>query len=229
MGNDIIVECKDVKKSFFPGKTEVKALKGINLGVKENELIMLMGPSGSGKTTLISIIGGILNQDEGSCSVLHQDINNLPAAEKALFRGKNVGFVFQTLNLIPTLNAVENVCIPLILQNVEKNKAFLEAKELLAKMGLKDKYNSYPKELSGGEQQRVSVARGCIHKPKVMLCDEPTSFLDLETGREVINVLKEIQKENKCSIVIVTHDPRILDYADRIEEISDGVIAQKKS
>jgi putative ABC transport system ATP-binding protein len=217
-----------VKKTFYVGQAQVHALRGIDLQVNENELLMLMGPSGSGKTTLISIIGGILNQDEGACEVLHQDINHLPLSQKAFFRGKNVGFVFQTLNLIPTLNAVENVCIPLLVQKVDKNEACLRAKEILTKVGLKDRFGSYPKELSGGEQQRVSIARGCIHRPKVILCDEPTSFLDMQTGRTVIEMLREIQKMNQCSIVIVTHDPRILDYADRIEEISDGVIQKKQ-
>jgi putative ABC transport system ATP-binding protein len=225
---NIFIECKSLKKTFKSGETIVEALKCIDLTIYEKELVMIVGPSGSGKTTLLSIIGGIMNQDSGDCIIMGEDFNSLPQTIKPQFRGKNIGFVFQHFNLVPLLNIKENVAIPLLLTNVERETSFKQAINILTELQLQKKINRLPKELSGGEQQRVAIARSCIHKPKVILCDEPTSFLDLKAGKNVINILKKIQEENNCAIVIVTHDPRILEFADRILEIEDGKITEKK-
>ncbi|MFA6119236.1 MAG: ABC transporter ATP-binding protein [Parachlamydiales bacterium] len=223
-----IIECSKVKKTFFTGTQQVDALKDVNLKIKENELLMLMGPSGSGKTTLLSVIAGILLHTEGEISVLNKNLKMLTSDERTDFRGKNIGFVFQSFNLIPYLTVIENVSIPLLIQNIKKDEAETTAKNLLIKLGIGHLINRYPQELSGGEQQRVSIARGCVHNPKIILCDEPTSYLDAENGKKAMEILKKIQTENKSTLIIVTHDPRILDFADRIIEIQDGTIKNEK-
>ena len=227
--SEITIECKNVTKTFGKGAAEVKVLRGINLTAHENEFIMLMGPSGSGKTTLISVIGGLLNQNSGECVVLGKPINQLPEEEKCKFRGKNIGFLFQYFNLVPTLNAIENAAIPLILNGHNRKQAFEKAAKLLTLIGLEEQLYSTPTNMSGGQQQRVAIARACIHKPKIILCDEPTSFLDHERGQKTMELLQQIKTENKCTLIVVTHDPRILGFADRILEIDDGVLKPEKS
>jgi putative ABC transport system ATP-binding protein len=220
----IAIECQNLKKTYYNPSNKVEALKDVNLKVYENELLMLMGPSGSGKTTLLSIIGGILNFESGVLNVLSQNIKNLNDENLTIFRSKNIGFVFQSFNLIPTLNALENVLIPLLIQNMNLNEATDKAKDLLKKVNLEDKMDSYPRELSGGEMQRVSIARGFIHNPKILLCDEPTSYLDSNLGKHIMQILKNFIIENNTTIVVVTHDPRITPFASRIIEIDDGII-----
>jgi len=226
--NRVTIECKNIVKTFGPPERAVIALKNATFIAHEREMIMLMGPSGSGKTTLISIIGGILHQDSGECLVLGTALNSLPQAEKTAFRGKNIGFLFQTFNLVPTLNAIENAAIPLLLNGVERAEAFARSAELLGALGLDAQRNRKPADLSGGEQQRVAIARGCIHRPSIILCDEPTSFLDHERGRKIMELLVTIKNETNCTIIVVTHDPRILEFADRIMAIEDGAITIKK-
>lgn len=220
--------CEKVKKVFGSGETRVEALKNVNLKIKENELVMLKGPSGSGKTTLLSVIGGILKQTEGDIVVLGQHLKDLNNEDKTTFRGKNIGFVFQSFNLIPYITTTENVSIPLLIHKYDRNEAMELSKNFLIKLGLGHVLDRYPRELSGGEQQRVSIARGCIHKPKIILCDEPTSYLDSENGKNVMEILKNLQREEKSSLVIVTHDPRITEFADRILGIQDGTIINEK-
>jgi putative ABC transport system ATP-binding protein len=222
--DQITIECKNITKTFGTQETENIPLRNINLVAHENELIMLMGPSGSGKTTLISIIGGILQQTSGECTVLNQPINSLPTEEKTKFRGKNIGFMFQYLNLIPTLNALENAAIPLMLNGYNRSQAMDETKKMLIDVDLEKRIYQIPSDLSGGEQQRVCIVRACIHRPKIILCDEPTSFLDHERGKKIMQLLQKIKVENKCTLIVVTHDPRILEFADRIIEIEDGMI-----
>lgn len=222
--NKVTVECKNITMSFGVGATAVKSLRGINLVAHENELILLMGPSGSGKTTLISIIGGLLRQTAGECLVLGQSINTLAEQEKTIFRGKNIGYLFQYFMLVPTLNPLENVAIPLMLNGFPSSQAFEQAQDMLQKMDLGDRIYAKIETLSGGEQQRVAFARACVHRPRVVLCDEPTSFLDHERGRKAMLLLREMQKETGCTLIVVTHDPRILEFADTILEIEDGVI-----
>lgn len=224
----ITIACTNVTKKFSTPAADVLTLRGITFTAYENEMIMLMGPSGSGKTTLISIIGGILKEDSGSCLVLGKAINSLAEEEKIPFRGKNIGFIFQNFNLVPTLTAAENVAIPLLLNGVPRAAAFEQAEKLLLEFGLDEQRFRKPRNLSGGEQQRVAIARACIHKPRIILCDEPTSFLDRERGKLIMELLQKIKIDNNCTLIVVTHDPRILEFADRILELEDGVINLKE-
>ncbi len=224
MSSDAIVTCTEVTKNYGSGETVVKALRGVNIELRQGEFRILAGPSGSGKTTLLSVIASILKQDSGECTVLSKDINHLLEVEKTAFRGKHIGFVFQAFNLIPMLTCQENVAVPLIILGENRKKALEEASILLTKLGLEDKCNRYPPELSGGEQQRVSIARGCVHRPDLILCDEPTSFLDHQTGKCVLELLKEIQAESGCTLLVVTHDQRIFEYCDKLSTIEDGRI-----
>lgn len=220
--NNITISCKNLVKFFHNEDEKIEVLKNIDFVAHENEMIILMGPSGSGKSTLLTIIAGLLSYDEGSCVVLGKSMNDMAESEKTAFRGKNIGFMFQHINLIPTLTVLQNVIIPLLLQGVKREQAIIQAQELLASFGLERYFNTFPNRLSGGEQQRVSIARACIHNPKIILCDEPTSFLDHERGKKIMDLLKKIKEEQKATIIIVTHDPRILSYADKIQVLDDG-------
>lgn len=222
MENAVI--CKNVKKIYGEGTTRVEALRGVNLDVRQGELLILMGPSGSGKTTLISIIAGILTQTEGEILVNNIDLNHLPDQEKTRYRGKHVGFVFQSFNLIPMLTSQENVAIPLILNGTERKEAEKKARQLLIDVGVGEKADISPADLSGGQQQRVAIARAMIHNPDLIVCDEPTSFLDLETGIKVMELLRSIVVERKKTLIVVSHDPRITKFADRIAKLEDGKI-----
>ena len=227
--NRTTVICDQVTKFFGEGPGRVDILKGINFTAFEHEMIMLMGPSGSGKTTLLSIVGGILTQTSGTCLVLDTPINQLPEAQRTLFRGENIGFLFQHFALVPTLTALENVAIPLLLNDVPRPSAFEQASEFLDKLGLAGQKQRTPNNLSGGEQQRVALARACINKPKILLCDEPTSFLDKTRGTQIMELLRAIKEETSCTILVVTHDPRIVPYADRIFELDDGLLFSRQS
>lgn len=213
-----------MKKTFGEGSSKVEALRGIDLEVAEGEFLILMGPSGSGKTTLISIISGILSQTEGECKLGDVDINHLPDKEKIHFRGKHIGFVFQTFNLIPMLTCKENIAIPLLLNNVDRNQAEDRATKVLQDVGIGEKTDITPDRISGGQQQRVAIARGVIHTPELIVCDEPTSQLDHETGIKIVELLRSIVKERNTTLIVVTHDNRIMKYADRIAKLEDGRI-----
>ncbi len=221
---EIAVSCKDVKKTFGKGTSKVEALRGIHLEVKKGELLMLMGPSGSGKTTLISVIAGILTQTEGECLVSGIDLNHLPDKVKTMYRGQHIGFVFQAFNLIPMLTCAENVSIPLIINGADRKIALEKAKKLLADVGIAEKVDTSPMELSGGQQQRVAIARAMIHNPDLIVCDEPTSFLDHETGMKVMDLLRSIAGKDGKTLIVVSHDVRITKYADRIANLEDGRI-----
>lgn len=225
--NNIVIVCKDIKKFFGEGTARVEALRGVNLEVKKGELLLLMGPSGSGKTTLISVIAAILTQDEGECLVSNLNLNKMPDKEKTHYRGQHIGFVFQSFNLIPTLTAEENVAIPLLIQGVDRITAIKKANELLQKVGIPEKAHAYPPELSGGQQQRVAIARAVIHNPDLIVCDEPTSYLDHEMGMKVMELLKSVTNEHKKTLIVVTHDPRITSFADRIAHLEDGRIVNQ--
>ena len=218
------VHCRSVTKTYGSGSAAVTALRGIDLDVRAGELLMLVGPSGCGKTTLISVIAGILDRDGGECDVFGHDFSAMSAREKTRYRGETIGFVFQAFNLLPTLTAAENVSIPLLINGAARGVAIQKAKEMLANVGLGDKVNSLPAQLSGGQQQRVAIARALVHDPKLIVCDEPTSSLDHETGQKVMELLKDIALKNDRSLIIVTHDARIFGFADRIAKMDDGRI-----
>ena len=218
------VLCRAVTKSYVSGPTKVMALRGVDLEVRLGELLMLVGPSGCGKTTLISVVAGILDHDEGECRVFQEDLRAMGRNSKTLFRGKNVGFVFQAFNLLPTLTALENVSIPLLLRGFKKTEAQSRAREMLTRVGLADRLQSLPAQLSGGQAQRVAIARALVHRPRLIVCDEPTSALDADTGHKVLEVFRETALAEDRALIIVTHDNRIFNFADRIARMEDGRI-----
>jgi putative ABC transport system ATP-binding protein len=227
--NQIAVFCKSVTKSYVTGPTKVLALRGVDLEVRKGELLMLVGPSGCGKTTLISVVAGILDHDEGECLVFQKDLRGMGQAKKTRYRGQNVGFVFQAYNLLPTLTALENVSVPLLILGIPRKEAQERAKGILEKVGLADRMYATPAQLSGGQQQRVAIARALIHGPKLIVCDEPTSALDAETGHRVMEVLRESALSSERALIIVTHDNRIFNFADRIARMEDGRIVNVES
>lgn len=220
------VSCKNIFKSFHTAESEVIALNGIDLTIYAGELFMLVGPSGCGKTTLISVMAGILNNDRGECLVYGKNVNQMPERERTAFRGKNIGFVFQAYNLIPTLTAIENAAIPLLVLGESMKKSLECAKEKLEEVGLGSRLNSLPSQLSGGQQQRVAIARSLVHGPKLIVCDEPTAALDHQTGEIVMKIFRDIALNNNRTLIIVTHDSRIFSFADRIAELDDGKLVK---
>ena len=222
----LAVHCQGVYKAYDTGGQQVIALRGVDLDIHTGRLMMLVGPSGCGKTTLISVIAGILNQDRGICEVFGQDLLHLRQKDLLQFRARNIGFVFQAYNLLPTLTAVENASIPLIINGLGRAEANRRAAEMLARVGLGDRLGSLPAQLSGGQQQRVAIARALVHDPRLIVCDEPTSALDHETGHRVMELLKTIALDDRKALVIVTHDARIFEFADGIAHMDDGHITK---
>lgn len=220
------VRCEKLVKIYDTGGQKVIALNGIDLTIKLGELMMLVGPSGCGKTTLISVIAGILDQDSGVCELFGENVNAMRSKDKLQFRAKNIGFVFQAFNLLPSLNAAENVSIPLIINGVKRAEAERKAIKVLEQVGLGDRWKSFPSQLSGGQQQRVAIARALVHSPRLIVCDEPTSALDHVSGHNVMNLLKEVALQHDRALVIVTHDARIFEFADRIAQMDDGHVVK---
>ncbi|OJW51057.1 MAG: ABC transporter ATP-binding protein [Alphaproteobacteria bacterium 41-28] len=227
--NQLAVKCKNLIKIYGEGTGKIVALRGIDLEVKSGELMMLAGPSGCGKTTLISVIASILDQDSGECKVYGHELKDLNKDEKIAFRAKNIGFVFQAFNLFPTLTAAENVAIPLIIGGMDHTVATQKGADLLEQMGLGDRATSFPTDLSGGQQQRVAIARALIHNPRLIVCDEPTSALDGETGHKIMELMKSIAVDKTRTLIVVTHDSRIFQFADRIAKMEDGHILKVTS
>lgn len=218
------ISCQNIIKTYSTDGQLVTALNGINIEIGLGELMMLVGPSGCGKTTLISIIAGILNQDSGQCLLFGENFQALTNTQQLRFRAHNIGFVFQAYNLLPALNAIENVSVPLIITGTKRAVAEQKAKEILEQMGLSDRMKALPAQLSGGQQQRVAIARALVHSPRLIVCDEPTSALDHKSGHIIMSLLKSIALQHDRALVIVTHDARIFGFADRIAEMDDGHI-----
>lgn len=224
MESPTAVRCQKLVKVYDTGGQKVTALNGVDLDIKAGELMMLVGPSGCGKTTLISVIAGILDQDAGNCEVFGENLLTMRNHEKLKFRARNIGFVFQAYNLLPSLTAAENVSVPLIINGVKRTEAERKASLILDQVGLGARTTSLPSQLSGGQQQRVAIARALVHDPRLIVCDEPTSALDHETGHTVMELLKDIALHGDRTLVIVTHDARIFEFADRIATMDDGHI-----
>lgn len=221
-----MIEIRDLVKSYGTGNALVQALRGVNLDVNKGEVLMLMGPSGSGKTTLISIMGCILQATSGSVKIDGREVmgiaeNKLPAIRLAHF-----GFIFQGFNLFPALTARENVEVALHLKGVKGAAARKQASELLERVGLGEKLNKVPADMSGGQKQRIAVARALAGDPPILLADEPTAALDSQSGQTVMELLTGLARERGRAVVVVTHDSRVLHYADRIVRVEDGRIAE---
>ncbi len=218
----IAVTARGIEKGFGKGTARTMALKGADFEAPLGGLQLITGPSGCGKTTLLSIIAGTLVPDAGSVTVLGENLTNMRKGRVTSFRRRNIGFIFQQFNLIPTLNLIENASVPLLLNGTSRSKAERAAAALLDQVGLAGRGKHYPRQLSGGQQQRVAIARALIHDPRLIICDEPTSALDRETGHHIMELLQAIARKPDRSVIVVTHDPRVYDFADRTAEMEDG-------
>jgi len=221
------VEVENLSKIYVLGKggsIKVPAVDGVSFKIKRGEFMLLMGPSGSGKTTLFNMIGGLDKPSEGTVYIDEVDISRLDAYELAWLRNKKIGYIFQTFNLIPVLTAFENVELPMVFAGVDREEREKKVKDLLEKVGLGERMHHKPNELSGGQQQRVAIARALANDPALILADEPTGNLDLNTGLEIINLLKQLNRENGVTVMTATHDLKMLDVADRILWLRDGKI-----
>ena len=219
-----LVQCSNVIKNFQMGKVQVEILKGVSLNIEKGEFAAIIGESGSGKSTLLNILGGLMPFDKGEVSIANTNLHNLNENQRALFRRKSIGFIFQSYNLLPQLTAFENVEMPLIftgMSKVNRKKAVLE---ILERVGLKDRMNHKPSELSGGQQQRVSIARALVNNPAIILADEPTGNLDSKTSIEILDLLKGLNESLNMTFVVVTHSKRVCDYADSIIKMKDGLL-----
>ena len=218
------IRTRGVTRDFTAGQQTIRVLHGIDLDICPGELTYLVGESGSGKTTLISIMCGILWPTEGDVEVFGTDIYSLSDTELVNFRLQNIGFIFQQYNLIPSIDAASNAAVPLIAQGMNRHDARDRAIRMLEKLNIADQADKLPNQLSGGQQQRVAIARALVHEPRLVVCDEPTAALDAKSGRRVMDLLREVGVAEDRSVIIVTHDNRIFDLADRILVLEDGRI-----
>ena len=228
-GDQLAVRCRGVEKAFGTGNARVRVLRGTDFDARAGEMTYLVGPSGCGKTTLISVVGGILGSDRGEVRVLGQDMSALNHADAADFRLANLGFIFQQFNLLPALTAAENAAVALIASGTAHREAVRRGAELLDHLGVGDHVGKLPNQLSGGQQQRVAIARALLHEPRLVICDEPTASLDAATGHLVMELLRDVALQQGRSVIIVTHDNRIFDFADRIAHMADGRIEDVES
>ena len=217
-----IIEVKGLRKVYRMGKEKIVALNHIDLNIDKGEICCLFGTSGSGKSTLLNMLAGLEKPTKGSIKIKKVRVDRLNETQLAIFRQKHIGFVFQSYNLIPTLTAIENVALPLVFQGMAKKEREKRAKEMLEAVGLGNRLHHKPKEMSGGQQQRVSIARAFVNRPQILFADEPTGNLDTHTTIEVMDIITKIAREYNQTLIIVSHDPEIAGYADKVITIQDG-------
>ena len=220
-----LLKMRGITKEYKLGKTVVRALRGLDMEIASGEIVAIMGPSGSGKSTLMHILGALDTPTIGTATIGGADLAKLREGQLVTLRGKKVGFVFQTFNLIQTLSALQNVELPMIFQGLSRPERTHRAKDLLARVGLADRIRHKPSELSGGERQRVAVARALANDPEIILADEPTGNLDTETGGPILALLRELSRRDGKTVILVTHDPDAAAIADRIVRLRDGSVS----
>lgn len=221
-----IIEVRNLRKVYRMGGEKIVALNHVDLEIEKGEICCLFGTSGSGKSTLLNMLAGLEKPTKGSVKIKKIHVERLNESQLAIFRQKYIGFVFQSYNLIPTLTAQENVALPLIFQGISKKEREKRAKEMLEAVGLGKRLRHKPQEMSGGQQQRVSIARAFINQPQILFADEPTGNLDTHTTIEVMDIITKIAREYNQTMIIVSHDPEIADYADKIITIQDGDVVK---
>jgi putative ABC transport system ATP-binding protein len=226
MEHKIAVHAQGIVKSFGDGGARLTVLKNVDFDARDGEILMLVGPSGCGKTTLLSVLAGTLKAEEGLIEVFGQRLDEMRAGQVTKFRAHNIGFIFQSFNLIPTLNCAENVSVPLLIQGVKSRVAEDRARGILEQVGLGDRWKHRPAQLSGGQQQRVAIARALVHEPRLVICDEPTAALDAKNGEMVMELFDKVARVPGRCVIIVTHDNRIFTFADRIAQMDDGRIVE---
>jgi len=218
-----MIAVKDLRKTYIMGDTQVNALQSISLDIRKNEYVALMGPSGSGKSTLMNLLGCLDSPTEGVYFLNSTNVSTMTDSELAEVRNKEIGFVFQTFNLLPRLSALENVALPLVYAGISKSKRTERAEEVLRSVGLGDRMDHKPNELSGGQRQRVAIARALVNSPSIILADEPTGNLDSKTSVEIMGILGQLHQLGN-TIILVTHEPDIAEYAHRVVRMRDGLI-----
>lgn len=226
---EVVIEARDVVKTYDTGLVQVHALRGVNLKVRKGEMVAIMGPSGCGKTTLLNSLSGLDDFDSGLVTINGQDISRMPDDKKTEFRAKDMGFVFQTYNLLPVLTAAENVELPLIVSGTRPKLAREKALESLDRVNLRDRANQRPSQLSGGQRQRVTIARALVNRPAIVWADEPTGALDSTTATEIMDLIVELNTADRQTCVIVTHDPKVAARCHRTIHMADGHIVREDS
>lgn len=229
MNNQTAVTTTQLTKEFGQGDNRALVLRGVDFEVQFGEMTLLVGPSGCGKTTLLSVIAGLLDPTGGRVEVLGNDLTTMGGSDAVLFRRRNLGFVFQQYNLLPALTAAENAAVPLLAAGAKRKEAVDRAAALLETLGLGHRAHAQPNQLSGGQQQRVALARAMVHEPRLIVCDEPTSALDHESGHAVMELLTRVAVKPDRAVIVVTHDSRVFEFADRIAHMDDGHIVKTES
>ncbi len=225
MKQEAIIELKNVHRDYVMGDTKIHAIEDVSLQIKRGDFVALIGPSGSGKSTMMNLVGALDLATQGDIYLDNVDIEHLHESELAQIRGKKIGFIFQTFNLIPTLTALENVMLPMIFQNIDREERIEKATKLLKEVKLGHRLEHLPNMLSGGERQRVAIARALANDPEVILADEPTGNLDSKTGEEIVSMFNQLNKEGK-TIILVTHDINMAKHANKIYKLKDGRIVR---
>jgi ABC-type lipoprotein export system ATPase subunit len=222
--NQLLLSAADVRKNYQIGKRQIEVLKGVSLTVQRGEFVALQGASGAGKSTLLHLLGGLDQADTGNIHFENFELTKMSGSSLSTLRGKRMGFIFQSYHLLPELDALENVCVPGRLMRMSADEAEQRGRSVLGRVGLGHRLDHRPTELSGGEQQRVAIARALMNQPTLLLADEPTGNLDSKTGGEIMDLLRELQKEQGTTMIIATHDSRVAERAERVVRLIDGQI-----